>query len=97
MNGKFGAVLSWDFSGALFCCDLRSLALGHLCAQSRAGHSRLPVAALPRQQKNAAYIRLSVCGNQYIWERAKLVKRLSQVPETLSTFISCQTPSINQQ
>lgn len=41
MNGKFGAVLSWDFSGALFCCDLRSLALGHLCAQSRAGHSRI--------------------------------------------------------
>lgn len=26
MNGKFGAVLSRDFSGVLFCCDLRSLA-----------------------------------------------------------------------
>lgn len=89
VRGKPGAVLNWGFSAAC-------LAVLCPCAQWAEPSCGCTAAAM-RANPSHAYTYLPDAISPFGGERAKLVKSLSQVPETLSTFISCQTPSINQQ
>lgn len=102
MTGKFGTVLSWDFSSVSFGCDLWSLSPGELCAQRCARSHAVLSWVFQRlrcccSKKKAPLHRYPYLQSVHFGERAKLVKSWSQVSETLSTFTSCETPSINQQ